>query len=196
MTSAPPLPPAMQLRLGTRPILWGYLAAAVVAGLTYWLDGAMGWSDLTAAIVIVLLALAKSVLVVWANLIRVHQVTAEHLPFHRYLAFLVLSLSLLIFSFGLDTYLLHRLVPGSYAGFAPQLSELELLFESYYFSFLNLTIYGVVEIVPKTVAAKLLLIFEEALVFLTLVYVLSDFVSLRDSIRSSYTDPSAGGGAA
>jgi hypothetical protein len=118
----------------------------------------------------------------------VHQVTSEHLPFHRYLAFLVLSLSLLIFSFGLDTYLLQRLVPGSYAGFNPRFGEIELLFESYYFSFLNLTIYGVVEIIPKSIAAKTLLIFEEALVFLTLVYVLSDFVSLRDSIRSTYRD--------
>lgn len=188
MTSAPPLPARLRIPLGARPILWGYVGSAALAVAVYWLATGLALPPLAVELLVVLLALGKSVVVVWANLTRVHQVTVEHLPFHRYLAFLVLSLSLLIFSFGLDTYLLQRLVPGSYAGFNPRFTELELLFESYYFSFLNLTIYGVVEIIPKSIAAKTLLIFEEALVFLTLVYVLSDFVSLRDSIRSSYRD--------
>jgi len=166
-----------------RQIAAAYVALTLLTLLLVWLDGALSLSDLVLSVVVVVLALAKSVGFVWANLRKIQQVTLEHSPFHHYLVFLVLTLSLVIYSFALDSYLLQRLVPGSYAGFSAAFTEAELLFECYYFSFLNLTIYGVVEIIPKSIPAKLLLIFQEALVFLTLVYILSDFISLRDSIR-------------
>jgi hypothetical protein len=172
-------------KLSLSSLLIGYLVISLLTLVIYWADGALGLVDWALSTIVILFALAKSIGFVWANIRKIHQVTVEHTPFHRYLVFLVVSLSLVIYSFALDTYLIHSLVPGSYHGISASLTQAELLFECYYYSFLNLTIYGVVEIVPKTISAKLILIFQEALMFLTLIYILSDFISLRDSIRES-----------
>ena len=51
-------------------------------------------------------------------------------------------------------------------------------------STLNFSFFGYSEIMPQTVPAKIANLTEIVMAFVTVIFLLSDFISLKDSIRS------------
>jgi hypothetical protein len=62
-------------------------------------------------------------------------------------------------------------------------SRPELMFEFFFYSVLNFSFLGFGDVTPVTVVAKLDTIMEVLLAFFTVIFLLSDFVSLKDSLR-------------
>ena len=56
------------------------------------------------------------------------------------------------------------------------------MFEFFYYSALNFMFFGYGDITPQTVPAKLLTLTEITLAFVTVIFLLSDFISLKESI--------------
>mgnify|MGYP002778382240 CR=1 FL=1 len=54
----------------------------------------------------------------------------------------------------------------------------------FYFSVLNFSFFGYGDITPQTIPAKLATLTEIVLAFLTVIFILSDFISLKDSLRA------------
>ena len=104
---------------------------------------------------------------------------------------MLVNMSQIITSFGLDYHCLHTVNAESFSGIQSALTQPELVFEYLYFSVLNFTFFGYGDITPQTVPAKLLTMTEILLAFVTVIFLLSDFISLRESL-SGEEDGSGG----
>ena len=62
-------------------------------------------------------------------------------------------------------------------------SSAAVFFDCFYYSVLNFSFFGFGEILPQTAAAKIVTLLEVVLAFFTVIFLLSDFISLKDSLR-------------
>jgi hypothetical protein len=93
-----------------------------------------------------------------------------------------------ITSFGLDYHLLHTLNEESFHEIKPALAGGSLVFEFLYYSALNFMFFGYGDITPQTIPAKVLTLTEITLAFVTVIFLLSDFISLKESLRNPPAD--------
>jgi len=108
-------------------------------------------------------------------------VSAER--FHSFLAKLVGLMFVAIASYGADFFTVYAYDPASLSALSPSAPVLETLFNCWYFSVLNFSFFGVADIIPSTIGSRFLLALEALASFLTLVFILSDFGALRESVR-------------
>jgi hypothetical protein len=158
----------------------GILAVwAVMLGMHHWQVG-----PVTLTGVILLSCLIKTLLFGVENVRQLVHAARSNLPYHRFLLLMLINMGEIILSFGLDYHALHLVHPDSFG--APDLAPFEpaTIFEFVYYSSLNFTFFGYGDMTPQTVPAKLLTMTEVILSFTTVLFLLSDFVSLRESIRT------------
>lgn len=132
---------------------------------------------------ILVVALAKTLFFGIENIRQLQRASAENIPYHKFLLLMLMNVWQVITSFGLDYHLLHRLEPGSFAVIGEQLTGASLVFEFFYYSALNFMFFGYGDITPQTIPAKVLTLGEITLAFVTVIFLLSDFISLKESIR-------------
>jgi hypothetical protein len=89
----------------------------------------------------------------------------------------------IMLSFALDFWVLQTADPTSLAGINPDFTQAELIFECVYYSVLDFSFFGYGDITPQTIPAKLVTMMEVVLAFFTLIFLLSDFISLKESLR-------------
>jgi hypothetical protein len=106
------------------------------------------------------------------------------LAYHRFMMLMLINMSQITLSFGLDYHCLHSIDAGSFSSINPTETMPEQIFDFTYFSILNFTFFGYGDIMPQSIPAKLLTITEVVLAFVTVIFLLSDFISLKESIRS------------
>jgi hypothetical protein len=58
-----------------------------------------------------------------------------------------------------------------------------VFFDCFFYSVLNFSFFGFGEILPQTIPAKIVTLLEVILAFFTVIFLLSDFISLKDSLR-------------
>lgn len=116
------------------------------------------------------------------NLQQLWKASTENMPYHRFMLLMLVNMSQIMLSFGLDYHSLHCLNSKSFSSILPELNSMELVFEFFYFSVLNFTFFGYGDITPQTIPAKLLTMTEVILAFVTVIFLLSDFISLKESI--------------
>ena len=117
------------------------------------------------------------------NLQQILQATAKDIPYHKFMALMLVNMGQIILSFGLDYWCLMTASSESISTFNPAFTQPELIFECLYFSFLNFTFFGYGDSTPQTIPAKLVTMMELLLAFFTVIFLLSDFISLKDSLR-------------
>jgi hypothetical protein len=91
----------------------------------------------------------------------------------------------MILSFAFDFHLLYTIDRHSFLGVASEAPFGVALFDFFYLSTLNFSFFGYSEILPQTVVAKIVNLTEIVLAFITVIFLLSDFVSLKESLRKS-----------
>jgi hypothetical protein len=132
-------------------------------------------------------AFAKTAFFGVENIRQLKRASDENWAYHRFILLLLVNMLQIVASFGLDYHLLHHLHPPSFAVLAESLAGAELVFEFFYFSALNFMFFGYGDITPQTVPAKLLTLTEIALAFVTVIFLLSDFIALKESLRKPPT---------
>lgn len=125
---------------------------------------------------------AKSVFFGAENLQQLWFASRQNMAYHRFMVLMLVNMSQIITSFALDYHCLHCINSESFSGINPEFNAFELVFEFFYFSVLNFTFFGYGDITPMTVPAKLVTMTEVVLAFVTVIFLLSDFISLKDSI--------------
>lgn len=112
-------------------------------------------------------------------------VTISHLdlPYHRFLLFIAANISLIVFSFSLDYLSIYTYDPTSFTGLENTTNVVEEYFKLFYLSLLMFTNMGVANVVPVKIPAEILVMFEAIVSFVTLIFILSDYVTLRDSLK-------------
>ena len=95
------------------------------------------------------------------------------------------NMSQMILSFAFDFHLLFCNDSTCFAGITKNVSQAEALFDFFYLSTLNFSFFGYSDILPQTVPAKIINLTEIVLAFITVIFLLSDFISLKESLRAS-----------
>lgn len=173
-----------------RNVLRQVLEFAIILGIgwgTHWV-GQRGWlSPEGTCWLITALALGKTLFFLVENLHQLLVATTRNALYHRFMGLMLVNMMQIALSFGLDFWCLHCAMPGSFSGVAEHLQGAELLFEHCYFSFLNITYFGYGDITPQTIPAKLVTMLELLIAFFTVIFLLSDFISLKEAIQKDHS---------
>jgi hypothetical protein len=111
------------------------------------------------------------------------EATRRDLAYHLFLLVIAYNMTQITLSFAIDFYCLQRIDATSLSGIDPALSGAELMFECFYFSVLNFSFFGYGDITPAHVPGKVVMLLEVITAFATVIFLLSDFASIKDAIR-------------
>lgn len=114
--------------------------------------------------------------------------TTHNLPYHQFLKIVGINMTQVMISFGIDYYTLLKIDMSCLNEIKPDYSELELLFECIYFSALNFSYFGYGDVTPANVPAKLVSLTEILLGFMTVIFILSDFITLKESMKNGNSE--------
>ncbi len=134
-------------------------------------------------LLVVGLAAAKTCYFLVENLQHILLATAQEIPYHRFLALMGVNMAQITLSFALDFWVLESAEQGSFSGFDAATSPGRVFFDCFFYSVLNFSFFGFGDILPQTIPAKVVTLMEVVLAFFTVIFLLSDFISLKDSLR-------------
>jgi Ion channel len=143
---------------------------------------------MTKAMIFILIVVICWFKTAWFSIETSHQLvsaTRKNMPYHRFLYIMGINMTQIVISFAIDFYVLIHLDINSFNGINPNFSQPELLFECLYFSMLNFSFFGYGDITPNIVPSKIVTVTEIVLAFSTVIFILSDFITLKDSIATS-----------
>lgn len=165
-----------------RQIIFKYLLVTLLGFFLFIVDDQEFFNPLLTTSLIVILAALKSAYYVYFSYKKILEASRHEVMYHDFMLFMMVNISLVIFSFGLDYFCLNQVNPLNFVGIEKHLNTYELVFETWYFSVLNFSFFGYGQIMPTTIPGKLIIVMEVIMSFVTLVFILSDFLSLKESI--------------
>jgi hypothetical protein len=151
--------------------------------MTYWFVSQSWVSEGWMSLMIVLICWLKTAFFGVENMNQLFEAAQRNMPHHQFLLLMGINMSQMILSFMFDFHLLYCLNNASFLGVTKEISQFEALFDFFYLSTLNFSFFGYSDILPQTVAAKVINLTEIVLAFVTVIFLLSDFISLKDSLR-------------
>jgi hypothetical protein len=137
---------------------------------------------------ILLTSMLKTVYFMAESLWHLLRASVDNRSYHRYLVLMAANMAQFTLSYAIDFYCLHEVHPDSFNGVDPAMGSIEEAFEFLFFSVLNFTFFGFGDVTPATMPAKLITLMEIGLSFLTLIFLLSDFSSIKASLRGRKAD--------
>lgn len=143
-----------------------------------------GLSEVAMSWMIVVACWLKSIFFGSENMSQLLEAARNNLSHHRFLMLMAINMTQMILSFAFDFHLLYCINRSSFLGVTGDVSDFEALFDFFYLSTLNFSFFGYSDILPQTIAAKTVNLTEIVLAFITVIFLLSDFISLKDSLRS------------
>lgn len=159
----------------------GVIIAVALALQAVW---GRGWMNAQAFCLVVLaVSLTKTIFFFVENLQHILMATRDNMPYHRVLGLMGVNMVQITLSFALDFWCLETAEAASFSSINAAWSQGELIFEFFFFSVLNFSFFGFGDVMPQTVPAKIVTMMEVLLAFFTVIFLLSDFVSLKDSLR-------------
>lgn len=126
------------------------------------------------------------------NIRQLFEATRSNQPYHRFMLLMLINMTQIILSFGLDFHCLHRINSASFSVELSDATPLETVFEFVYYSTLNFTFFGYGDVTPQTIPAKFITMTEVLLAFVTVIFLLSDFISLKESLGKPPGDATPG----
>jgi hypothetical protein len=139
-------------------------------------------NNLVFAWAVIVLGLLELAYFFYMLLKKIIEAARKNTPMYIFLVFLFLNMLNTIYAFTWNYWLVYSSNPKSFEGVNPQFTTFEQVFEFYYFSSLTFSYFGYGEIMPTTIPTKLLVMMEIGLSFTTMIFVLADFVGLRESL--------------
>lgn len=134
---------------------------------------------------IVLMCWLKTAWFVYETSLNLKEVVRKNKAYHRFLMTIGVNMIQIVFSFALDFYLLLKVDKACFNGIDAKFSEPELLFECFYLSALNFSYFGYGDVTPANIPAKLVTLTGILLGFMTVIFILSDFITLKESISAT-----------
>ncbi|EPG66804.1 ion transporter [Leptospira wolffii] len=125
---------------------------------------------------------------------KIAELTLRDVEYYEFLLFIAFNIGVIIVSFGVDYFCLYRADPKSFSGLEEGMGAGALAFKFFYFSLMIFTNIGIVKVIPESTEAEILLILEAAISFITIIFVLSDFLSLKESLSRISSGNSVGEG--
>ncbi|MCS6823341.1 MAG: hypothetical protein NZ529_03535 [Cytophagaceae bacterium] len=113
---------------------------------------------------------------------RIVRIAHLDIPYHRFLLFIAANVVLVVTSFSIDYFCIYKWNPDTFTGLEDTTNDLQRYFKLFYLSLLMFTNMGVANVIPVAIASEALVMFEAIVSFVTLIFILSDYVTLRESL--------------
>jgi hypothetical protein len=139
----------------------------------------------TLSVLVVLGCWVKTGLFIIEHLRQLVDAARANLAHHRFLILMGVNIAQMALAFAFDFHVLWSAKPDSFSGIAAGTSPGEGLFDLFYLSVLNFTFFGFGDIVPQTIPARIVNLTEVIIAFGAVIFLLSDFISLKESLRAS-----------
>jgi hypothetical protein len=152
-------------------------------GFLLWLLSAKHVALPMLGVIVVLGCWAKTALFGWEHVHQLLAAARANLAHHRFLLLMGVNIAQMALSFAFDFHVLWTAKPDSFSGIVPGTPSGEGLFDLFYLSVLNFTFFGFGDIVPQTVPARIVNLTEVVIAFGVVIFLLSDFISLKESVR-------------
>ncbi len=136
---------------------------------------------------IAVISFAKTVYFVFYNYKNIISVSKNDTPYYVFLTFICVNVMLIIFSFGIDYTCLFWIDSSSFSNISENSSFSRMVFEFIYISTLSYTNFGFAEALPVSGFAKLIIIFQDIISYAMTIFILADFVSLKESLKEKFT---------
>ncbi|MFL5730061.1 MAG: hypothetical protein ACJ75J_11295 [Cytophagaceae bacterium] len=111
-------------------------------------------------------------------------ISRANVTYFNFMLFVAMNIFLMVVSFCADYFCIFVIDPNSFSGVEDATTIPEQLFKFFYLSFLLFTNMGVANVVPVAIAAECMVMFEAIISFITIIFILSDFANLKDSLVS------------
>lgn len=168
--------------LDTRDISIKYIVIILFGLLAFYLDELEIINPRVNTAFIISISLSKMFFFVQQSLRKIFQVINKNVAYFRFLLFMTMNIMIIIVSFGVDFFCLNQVDSSHFSGLPQDASQLRLIFEFVYLSMLGFNNLGFYDVIPVSVAAKSLVMIEIMIYYFSIILILSDFISLRDSI--------------
>ena len=164
-------------------IIIGIWQAVLLAHAHGWVSPtALTWS-------VVVIAGLKFCYFLAENGLHIVRATKSDVPYHYFLMFMAYNIGQMSVSFAFDFHLLFTLDHGSMNGIIETMSGGELLFECFFYSVLNFSFFGFGDVTPATIPMKMVTLMEVVMALLTVIFILGDFISIRESVKNEDRKP-------
>ncbi|TGK04179.1 ion transporter [Leptospira langatensis] len=140
------------------------------------------FSGVNITYLIIFLTSMKSVYFFIKGFKKISEFSDLEVRYYEFLVFIAVNISMIIVSFGIDYFCLFRIDPNSFSGLPVGATNVGLSFKFFYFSLMIFTNIGIIKIIPETTESEILVILEAIVSFITIIFVLSDFLSLKESL--------------
>jgi hypothetical protein len=154
----------------------------ILFGITILFLDHIEFNDSNNKLLILVFCLIKSGYFLMTGFKKLVNLSSTDIRYHQFLLYLALTISFIVMSFAIDYFCLLYIDPVSLSGIPNHLSYLEKAFKVFYFSVLIFSNIGAADILPGNLASEFLMMVESILSFITIIFVLSDFISLKESL--------------
>lgn len=155
----------------------------ILFGVTVFYLDHVEFGDSYNMVLVLVFALIKCGFFIMIGFKNILAFSTSDLDYHDFLLFIGLSIALIIFSFAIDYICLYQIDPSSFSGIEAELpwylKGVKLLF----FSILIFSNLGVATVLPENMISEFLMVTEAILSFVTIILILSDFISLKESLN-------------
>jgi hypothetical protein len=158
-------------------------------GVLLWLHARKSITLPTLSLLVVLGCWVKTVFFSAEHVQQLLAAARANLAHHRFLLLMGVNIAQMALSFAFDFHVLWTAKADSFSGIATGTPSGEGLFDLFYLSVLNFTFFGFGDIVPQTVPARIVNLTEVIIAFAVVIFLLSDFISLKESVRGQPPAP-------
>ncbi len=166
----------------TRDILIKYAVIISLGLLAFYLDELEIIDSDINTVFIVTISMGKVAFFIRQSLRKIAEVINKNVAYFRFLIFMTANIIIIIISFGVDFFCLYQVDSSHFSGLPEQYGRFRLFFEFVYLSMLGFNNLGFYDVIPVSVSSKSLVMVEILIYYFSIILILSDFVSLRDSI--------------
>jgi hypothetical protein len=170
--------------MNTKSIIGKYLVVIILGLLIFGIDSIENLSNRITILCVVGICLFKSFYFIHFLFKQIIEASKRDTLYYRFLVFMAINVALIILSFSIDYFCLSEIEHNSFSGVAWHISTAERFFDFLYFSILAFTNFGYDQIAPSNIAAKIIISTELLISFATIIFILSDFISLKDSLQN------------
>lgn len=155
-------------------------AMVILIGLMiFLLDKFEGFGDRTNYLILVSLAVAKSVYFVFHNFRSIGRIVTAEQTFNHFIVLISVNIALIISSFAADYFVLYKIYPTSFRGILAA-DDLSAAGEMLYFSLVTFTTTGFGDIVPTSNLSRLPVSLEVVVGFISTIFVISNFSNFKE----------------
>ena len=162
-----------------------YLLIILGGFLIFYIDSLEFVDDIVTKIILLVLILFKTGFFVVLSYRKVIDASRKNVAYHNFLAFMAINISMIIASFGIDFLCLYHVDHSAFIGIPAHLSFPRKIFEFMYFSMFNFSNFGYGEVYPIGILGKITVGIEILISFASIIFILSDFVSLKESFAEN-----------